>query len=30
MSEKAEKLKVFQFFGCEDTIYNHLHMLIEV
>jgi len=29
MSKKAEKMKVLQSFGCEDSVYNHLHMLIE-
>ena len=30
MNAKASNLKVFQSFGCEDSIYNHLNMLIQV
>lgn len=30
MQTKAAKMKVFQSFGCEDSVYNHLHMLIEI
>lgn len=30
IKKRCPDLKVFQFFGIEDTIYNHLHMLHEV
>lgn len=30
MELKASKMRVFQSFGCEDSVYNHLHMLVEV
>lgn len=30
MEEKVESLKVFNVFGCEDSVYNHLHMLVEI
>jgi hypothetical protein len=29
MDKKAPKFRVYQSFGCEDAVYNHLHMLIE-
>jgi hypothetical protein len=30
MDTKANGIKVFKYFGCEDTVYNHLHLLLEV
>ncbi len=30
MSTKADGIKVFNYFGCEDTVYNHLKMLIDI
>jgi hypothetical protein len=30
MSKIANGIKVFKFFGCEDTVFNHLHLLLEV
>ena len=30
LANKASKMKTFQYFGLEDSVYNHLHMLIEL
>jgi len=29
LQKKAPNARVYQSFGCEDAVYNHLHMLIE-
>ena len=27
---KSKKFKPLQFFGCEDSVFNHLNMLLEI
>lgn len=29
MDQKSPNLRIYQCFGCEDAVYNHMHMLIE-
>ena len=30
MKEKEQDIKIFQSFGCEDSVYNHLNMLVDI
>jgi len=30
MASKTTKVKEIQSFGCEDSVYNHLHLLVEI
>jgi hypothetical protein len=30
LPEKWSKIQQVQSFGCEDSVFNHLHMLLEV
>lgn len=30
LEEKATNIKTFNVFGCEDSVYNHLNMLVQI
>lgn len=30
LEDKASNTKVFNVFGCEDSVYNHLNMLVQI
>ena len=30
MKEKEQDIKIFESFGCEDSVFNHLKMLVDI